>query len=261
MGYAPGVKHARTMVALAVAALGCGGPSTGVPGAQTGGERASDGPCGAHEAELAGTCWSAEGTRWTVEADGPGGVYRFDVELMAAGRVRSTDHGAASPAHDEWFQDGELLRIFLADRFVEYRARVSNGTVLLGEATNVRGQQWSWRADRVFGEAPCQEGEARVDGACMTVAGTRWRLAPQGGEARFIEFLEGGRLGTGGRRDDTEAPGTWEQTGATLRFSLADGGAEHVAELTDDAAFRGTRGDDASFEATRVISVPPVVHR
>lgn len=271
----------RPALGLALLLTACGGPADGGRATRSGADAQGEGPCGPHEANLAGTCWSAEGTRWNVEAEGPGGVYRFDVELLAAGRVRSSDHGAASPARDEWFQDGELLRVFLADRFVEYRAEISNGTVLIGEAMNVRGQQWSWRGDRVFGEAPCADSEARVDGACMTVAGTRWRLAAEGSEARLIEFLEDGRVGIGGRADDladdpaddladdptddptdnTEAPGRWEQDGSTLRFTLGAGSPAYVAEVAGDAELRGTRDDERAFEATRVPSVPPVIHR
>jgi hypothetical protein len=261
------MRRGLTVLAvLAVLATACGAPAAGPRGGRDAPPRASgEGACGPHEAPLGGTCWSAEGTRWRVRADGPGGAYRFDVELLAAGRVRATDHDAASPATDEWFQDGDRLRIFLSDRFVEYRARVTNGTVLIGEARNVRGQRWSWRADRDFGEAPCEASEARLEGACMTVAGTRWRLEPEGGEARLVEFLAGGRLGTGGREDDAEAAGAWEQEGPRLSFTLeAPSERRFEARLTDDASLSGTfRGDARAgrFTATRVESIPPVIHR
>lgn len=258
------MRRAIPLVTLLLAA--CGGPSTPGPRAGGDGEGAgSDGPCGPHRVQLGGEhCWSAEGTRWHVEADGPGGTYRFDVQLLAAGRVRSTDHGAASPATDEWFQDGDLLRVFLSDRFVEYRARITNGTVLIGEAHNVRGQQWSWRADREFGEASCAEGEARVDGACLTVLGTRWRVEPEGGDPRFVEFLADGRVGTDAEGDDATGADEWTQDGARLRFTLGEGEARFEAELTDDAELRGTwraEGGPRPWTATRVESIPPVVRR
>lgn len=241
--------------ALVLLLAGCGGPTSGAEGG--GGEGSSGGEdaaaCGPRATRLGATCWRAVGTHWRIDAEGPGGQYRFEVELLAAGRVRSTDHDAASAAHDEWFQDGSLLRIFLSDRFVEYRTRVTNGTVLIGEAINVRGQRWSWRGDRVFGETPCEEGEVRVDGACMSLAGTRWDLSGQ-----VVEFLDGGRVAVGASEDAT---GRWEQSGTALRFTLGEGRPAHLAELTDSAELRGTiEGPGASWSAARLVSIPPIMH-
>lgn len=239
----------RWLFVLALA-CGCGGAPTGGPAIAA---SAADDGCGPREARLGADCWSAVGTRWAVFADGPGGQYEFDLELFAAGRVRATDQASASPATDEWFQDGPLLRVFLADRFVEYRARVTNGTVLVGQAMNVRGQRWAFRATRVFGESTCDAREARIDGTCMTVAGTRWQLEA-GTEPVLVEFLADGALAAG---PEPSAEDRWQQEGASLRFSL--GGRRFAAELREEATLRGTIDGGGSFTATRVESIPPLL--
>ncbi|MCZ7683236.1 MAG: hypothetical protein M5U28_32330 [Sandaracinaceae bacterium] len=235
------------MLALSIA--GCGGATGSVatlPAAEP------DDGCGPSATRLGAECWSAAGTRWSVVADGPSGEYTFELELLAAGRARATDDRSASPGSDEWFQDGRLLRVFLADRFVEYRASIENGTVLVGEATNVRGQRWSWSATRLFGESVCQEGEARVGEACFTVAGTRWQL----GEGAPIELLAGGALARGGQ--DAAEGDRWEQRGEAVHFSL--GGRRYEGRLEGDRELRGTV-DGASFTATRLESIPPLARR
>lgn len=192
-----------------------------------------------------------------MQADGPAGEYRFELSLLAAGRVRATDHAGASPAHDEWFQDGPLLRVFLSDRFVEYRARVTNGTVIIGEAINVRGQRWSWRADRQFGELACDGGDAQTEEGCLTVAGTRWRLEADGSDARVIEFLDDAELASGSSR------GQWEQAGSAVTFTLEEGGPEYIALVEGSRELTGRfagGGQEGLFRATRVPSIPPVMH-
>lgn len=244
----------RSVLVASLVLLGCAGaPSAdGQNGADTAG---GDEPaaCDPDATRLGASCWSAAGTSWQISAEGPGGEYRFEVVLLAAGRVRSTDHEHAAPGRDEWTQDGPLLRIFLSDRFVEYRTRVTNGTVLVGEAVSVRGQRWAWRGDRVFGGAACTDGEARIDESCLAIAGTRWSLG-----GAVVEFLEGGRVAVGAAQ---EAAGTWEQSGAALRFALGEGEPTHVVELTSPSTLSGTfEGRGGTWTAERVISVPPVMH-
>lgn len=245
----------RNAVFAALLLAACGGdPSAG--SRRAGGRDATSGGdgCEAHETSLGSRCWSAAGTRWRIEADGPGGVYRFDIDLLAAGRMRSTDHGAAGPAHDEWFQDGSLFRFFLSDRFVEYRTRITNGTVLVGEAINVRGQRWSWRGDRVFGETACTESEVRLADGCMGVAGTAWEL-----EGRAVQFLHDGVVAFG----HEDAVGSWQQTGSSLRFTLSSAGEAraHVAELESSGELSGGYdGAAGTWSATRMHTVPPVMH-
>jgi len=240
------------LLMLGVSLAACGGPSTPGPGPRDGRDPSAGGDgCGPSATRLGRDCWSAEGTRWQVSADGPGGSYRFTLALLAAGRVRATDHDGADPAHDEWFQDGETLRVFLSDRFVEYRASVTNGTVLIGEAHNVRGQRWSFRADRDFGPGACAEDEARLDEACMSVAGTRWDLG-----GRVVTFLDEGQVAV----DDAEpVPDAWTQRGAALSFQLAAEGPAHEAEVSSRDTLSGTVAG-AAFEATRVPTIAPVMH-
>lgn len=239
--------------ALLLAACG-GDPGPGSERAGGAGEASGGEGCEADETRLGGTCWSAAGTRWRIEADGPAGAYRFEVAMLAAGRMRSTDHGAAAPAHDEWFQDGSLFRFFLSDRFVEYRTRITNGTVIVGEAINVRGQRWAWRGDRVFGEAACADSEVRLADGCMSVAGTVWEM-----DGRAVQFLEDGAVAVG----DEDGAGSWEQGGGSLRFTLSSGAdaRAHVAELESSRELSGGyEGDEGSWSAARVLSVPPVLH-
>jgi hypothetical protein len=233
--------------ALALALFACGGPAIAPEAAAS---EIDDG-CGPSGTRLGEGCWSAEGTRWSVAADGPGGAYEFELELLAGGRVRSNDHAASGPGNDEWFQSGPTLRVFLSDRFVEYRAEVTNGTVLVGDAINVRGQRWSWTAQRVFGELVCGEDQARLASACFTVAGTRWQL--EVGEAPvLVEFLGDHTVAVG------DAITRWEQEGATLRFSVGE--RELVAELTGSDTMEGTysgAGGAGRFRASRVPSIAP----
>ncbi|MFK7991482.1 MAG: hypothetical protein AB8I08_36030 [Sandaracinaceae bacterium] len=252
---------ARTMALIASCALAACGPPPGPPSART--VRSSRAPsgdgCAATQTRLGGECWNAAGTRWTVEAEGPGGNYRFDLELMGANRARSTDHAAASPASDEWVQDGPLLRVFLSDRYVEYRARVSNGTVLLGEAHNVRGQRWAFMARRAFGPPACLAQEARFGTVCMTLAGTGWRLG-EGEEATTVRFAAGGEVQADGVED---VAGRWEQEGASLSFELADVGrmsGRFEGELEDEDTLH-LRRDAQALPATRLESFPPVIER
>ena len=247
----------RPWIACLVLLSACGGPTAEGDHSRAADDTAGGDGCAGGQTRLGEGCWSAAGTHWRVEADGPGGAYRFELDLLAAGRVRSTDHDAATPAHDEWFQDGPLLRILLSDRFVEYRARITNGTILVGEAVNVRGQRWSWVANRVFAETPCGPGETRLEGGCMTVAGTRWEVTAEGSDPRLVEFLDGGRLGVGAG----EPEGRWEQAGAALRFSLSEGGPTFVAQVQSEQELRGADGAEHPFTASRVESIPPIIHR
>jgi hypothetical protein len=242
------IAKLSTAILLACVLAACGGAVSPAPETAA----AQDDGCGPHATRLGETCWSAEGTRWEVLADAPEGAYELELELLAAGRVRSTDSAAASPASDEWFQDGPLLRVLLADRFVEYRATVTNGTVLVGEAMNVRGQRWSFRAQRMFSPGRCEVGEARLPSdACMTVEGTRWELT-QDGATRFVELLAGGAVGISSA--DPAEGDRWVQEGSTVRLRIA--GRELTGELEGADALRG-----GGFTATRVPSVPPLVWR
>ena len=194
-----------------------------------------------------------------MAAQGPGESYEFELTLLRAGRVRSTDHAAAGPASDEWFQQGELLRVFLGDRFVEYRARIGNGTVLTGEALNVRGQRWSWRADRDFEQTVCARSEALVDDACLTVEGTRWRLEHEATH-ETLEFLAGGALGRGAGDPDATRVGTWSQTAEDVRFAFGSDETTFLARLENADQMTGSASSERGahpFVAVRMPSLPP----
>jgi hypothetical protein len=243
--------HRRTLRAslCALVLTGCGGPAAAAGGGTTAAQ--SPDPCHQEgELRLGRICWNPVGSRWHVTANAPGGEYAFDVELLPANRLRATDHPAAGPATDEWFVEGNTLRLFLANRFVEYRAHVTNGTVLVGEAINVRGDVWEWRGDRMPTGRNCQPDEAPLDGACFAVAGTHWTLRSSRGDERVIHFDAGGRLHV----DGSDVEGTWTQEGARVRFTL-DGG-EYIATIAGSTA--QLRGE--GFTAERIPLYPPPMH-
>lgn len=203
------------------------------------------------EVRLGNVCWSPTGSRWHITALAPGGEYAFDVELLAAHRLRSTDHPVASGATDEWFADGNTLRFFLQNRYVEYRAEISNGTVIVGEAQNVRGDSWTWRGDRVQADSGCQPGDASVGETCIALVGTQWLLHSSSGE-RVIHFEAEGVLLT----DSSAADGSnrWSQEGSQLRFTLD--GVEHTAEVRNAERLEGTAGS-TRWTADLVPLYPP----
>ena len=168
---------ACSSASLLISLVGCGGtaPTT----ASTTPTRAYT-PCeNPAQVRLAPTvCFDPVGSTWRVVADAPGGHYDFRIALLAGGRVRSTDHPAAGPGTDEWFVEDDTLRIFLGNRYVEYRGRLQNGSVFIGEASNVRGDTWEFRADRVHEGGQCQVNElvthAGDEPGCYSAAGSSW---------------------------------------------------------------------------------------
>ncbi|UJR80152.1 hypothetical protein [Sandaracinus amylolyticus] len=206
------------------------------------------------ELRLGRVCWNPTGSRWHLTAMAPGGEYAFDVELLAANRLRSTDHPAASPATDEWYVDGNTIRMFLQNRFVEYRADVSNGTVIVGDAQNVRGETWQWRGDRMQVGGGCHPDETQQAETCINLAGTQWTLQTSSGE-RVIHFEAGGALLTD--QGAISERNRWSQQGAQLQFSLD--GVEYTATVERGDALSGTAGG-AQWSATPVQLFAPPMH-
>lgn len=247
----------RTFAAglLTAALAGCGGP--GGPGGGEGTTPVARGPepCPtAGELRLGRVCWNPAGSRWHLTAMAPGGEYAFDVELLAQNRLRSTDHPAASPATDEWYVEGNTLRFFLQNRFVEYRADMTNGTVMIGDASNVRGDSWEWRGDRMQVGGGCHPDEAQRDEVCINLAGTQWTVRTPSGE-RVIHFEAGGALLTdqGGPTEGNR----WTQQGPQLSFTLD--GAEYTATIESADALSGSVGG-GQWSATPVPLYPPPMH-
>jgi hypothetical protein len=202
------------------------------------------------EVRLGRVCWNPVGSRWRVAAAAPGGEYAFDVELLPAHRLRATDHPAAGPASDEWMVERNTLRLFLANRFVEYRGELTNGSVVVGDAENVNGDSWSWRGDRAVSASPCREGEAAVASSCFSLAGTQWVLRAGAAETT-IHFDAEGRLLT----DQGSAPtDRWTQAGTTLRFAF--GGVERTATLGSDTEHLAGEG----WTAERLTLFAPPIH-
>ena len=179
-------------------------------------------------------CFDPVGSTWRVTADAPGGHYDFRITLLAGGRVRSTDHPAAGPGTDAWFVEDDQLRIFLGNRYVEYRGRLQNGSVFIGEALNVRGDTWEFRADRVHEGGQCLVNElvtqAEDEPGCYSAAGSRWSV--QTGARSFqIELNANGSLTSNDASDTTPTNDRWQQESGTLRWLFDDGATTFTTQL------------------------------
>lgn len=250
-----------TVGLLDVLALGaCGGGTASSGPTTTASRERQVAPCDAADALrlTRNTCWSPVGSRWTVVADAPSGRAEFVVELLDGGRARSTDHPTSTPGVDEWSVDrAHTLRIFLADRFVEYRGEVTNGSLFVGTATNVRGDSWNFRARRLHDGASCRPnelalGDGTAERGCFSAAGTRWHVTA--GASQYDVVLDGnGRLVV-----DDGSPGndTWEQVGGTIRLFFDDRARtlEGTVSAGHTDAIRGS-----GFEARRItLASPPI---
>gem|GEM_PF-2372282 len=253
-------------LALGGLALGCGGTTT---------PRVGTGPVGAErppyvacenpsEVRLAPhVCWNPTGSRWHVTTQAPGGELTFELELMAGGRVRSTDDAAGGPATDEWFVQEDVVRIFLQNRYVEYRGQLTNGSLLVGDVTNVRGDIWDFRAERRHGGS-CAAGEFTTseagDPACYSAAGSRWNVSARG-SSFTVELGSGGTLTSNLSSDTTTGNDRWEQAGNEVHLRFDDGAAVYDATLSAGLDRLEGSGHDASgtftFTAQPVQSYPP----
>lgn len=256
-------------VLSASALSACGGPTTprvGTPSA--GAERPPYVACeNPREVRLAPhVCWSPTGSRWHVTASAPGGALEFDVELMAGGRVRATDDVAGGPATDEWFVQEDVVRIFLANRYVEYRGRLTNGSLLVGDVINVRGDTWDFRAERQHGggcpttELATGEGE---ESACYSAAGSRWTVSARG--ATFVvELGAEGVLTSDNASDTTTGNDTWDQTGNEVHLRFDGGATEYTATIGSSLdRLEGSAHDGSgnfTFTAQAIASFPPPFH-
>ncbi len=240
----------------ASALAGCGGATQSSSTQGTVARASSYVPCERpSEVRFApGLCFDPVGTRWHVVANAPGGRYEFDVELMASGRLRANDHPAAGPGTDEWIIEDDQLRLFLANRYVEYRGRFTNGSVIVGSASNVRGDAWEFRADRMRVPHACQGNELVVRGGdepvCYSAAGSRWQMH-LGGRSFVVELASNGALTSDDPNDTTAGDDTWEQVGGTLRMYLNGRTTTLEATLRPDALDRleGTASVGGSFTA------------
>ncbi|MCS6856268.1 MAG: hypothetical protein NZM37_01015 [Sandaracinaceae bacterium] len=253
-----GVKH---WVFFWVLGFGCGGGAIPPPSPPP---RSHVNPCPLPD-EVRVTeraCIRLSGTKWRISAQTPSGLKEFEVELMAGGRVRANDHPAASPGFDEWFLDQGELRIFLGNRFVEYRARVSNGTVLGGLASNVQGERWEFRARRLRVSRRCLGNEAQVGGSadepiCYSAAGSRWKVEYEG-KTRTMILEASGRIWRDDQGDATKEDERWEQEGPRLRLFLEGGKKVFEAEIQPNALDRLVgRSEDGKVLVAQAIFTHP----
>ena len=254
-----------------IALAACGGTTPGGGGTTPVAGRRVYTPCeNPREVRMSPhVCWDPTGSRWPVTSGAPGGELVFDVELMAGGRVRATDHEASSPATDEWFADEGTLRIFLGSRWVEYRGELTNGTLLVGQAVSARGDGWDWRAQRVHGGGcPAEELVASEadEPACYSAAGSRWTVRGRSGSSFVVELGAAGQLYSDDANDTTTGNDTWEQTGTALVLRFDDGASEYTATLqpADLTRLAGNARDASgatwAFSAEAVPSFPPPIH-
>ena len=213
-------------------------------------------------------CWNPTGSHWQFEAQAPGGTYTFEVELLAGGRVRAADVPNATPATDEWFAENDELRIFLQNRYVEYRATLHNGTLLVGEAVNVRGDTWGFRATRVHQGDTCPSNELTVgvgdEPGCYDAAGSRWTV--HAGNAEYeISLGENGSLVSNNPSDTTVDDDGWSQEGGTIVLWFDNHATELTATITpSDLSHLSGNGHGAagaiSWSASAIPSYPPPIH-
>ncbi len=173
------------------------------------------------EVRLGSVCADMSGSRWHVKASAPGGEYEFDVELLVGGRLRVTDHPGASLATDDWQVESNALRWYFSNRYVEYRASMNNGTVIVGEAQNLRGDSWPFRADRLTSPAECLPSELRVAEACFSLVGMQYAQA----DGSVLRFLHDGQVEVVGAPGAAAASniGRWRQEGANVSIGEAQG--------------------------------------
>lgn len=243
-------------LALLVLAAGCGGTTSQTESTTP---TRTYSPCEnpAQVRFAQNVCFDPVGTHWHVTSNAPGGQYEFELELMAGGRVRATDHPAAGPGTDEWIVEDDELRIFLADRFVEYRGRFGNGSVIVGDAANVRGDRWDWRADRTHTGGRCLGNELVTNDSdepgCYSAAGSRWTITTSG-RSFVVELAANGTLTTDDARDTSAGNDTWEQEGATLRLFFDERATTYEAQLraADLTRLSGTVSGGGSFTAEAI---------
>ena len=90
-----------------------------------------------------GTVASVAGTTW-VGPDPHGRHYTY--EFLPDGTLRYTyETGSFSDAY--WKQDGDSIYMSINDKFSERRGRIT-GNHMEGDAWNVKGERWTWQADK-----------------------------------------------------------------------------------------------------------------
>ncbi len=87
-------------------------------------------------ASIAGTSWNA------IETIGFTDVFDF----LSDGRLHYTCDGK-DYINGTWKQDGDTVYIEMNNKFTEYNGLIT-GTHIEGTAHNVRGKNWTWKADK-----------------------------------------------------------------------------------------------------------------
>ena len=90
-----------------------------------------------------GTVASVAGTTW-VGPDTHGRHYTY--EFLPDGTLRYTyETGSFSDA--TWKQDGDSIYMSINNKFSERQGRIT-GNHMEGDAWNVKGEKWTWQADK-----------------------------------------------------------------------------------------------------------------
>lgn len=90
------------------------------------------------------------GSRWSLSTDVPGEkVYRYDIVFHPGGRLENHHPNDKTPDNDTWEQRGLIVIFRYNDNFITYTGRFENARTLQGEAVNIRGLKFPWKAERL----------------------------------------------------------------------------------------------------------------
>lgn len=90
------------------------------------------------------------GSRWSLSTDVPDEkVYRYDIVFHPGGRLENHHPNDKTPDNDTWEQRGLIVIFRYNDNFITYTGRFENARTLQGEAVNIRGLKFPWKAEQL----------------------------------------------------------------------------------------------------------------
>ncbi len=93
---------------------------------------------------------SVVGQRWSLSTDVPGEkVYRYDIVFHPGGRLENHHPNDRTPDNDTWEQRGSTVILKFNNSYITYTGQFENPRTLKGEALNIRGLQFPWKAERI----------------------------------------------------------------------------------------------------------------
>lgn len=98
---------------------------------------------------LAG-CQSIVGSRWSLSTDVPGEqAYRYDIVFHRGGRLENHHPNDKTPDNDTWEQRDSTVILKFNNSYITYTGQFENSRTLKGEALNIRGLKFPWKAERL----------------------------------------------------------------------------------------------------------------